>query len=274
MLLIQHTPDVQLSTLLQLLKVQRGVSVDKSTIWQSLHRAGYSRKKVSISALEQNEETRCQYLLTVAWISWQSNSCLWMSLHVTGLLHVDHTPGHSSAPVLGGMIILFVGSGKSPLLVVALCSTHFFKDTPSSQPCHLMGFCTLRFKTAHTPLSNSIVLLKHFLKTWTSFHSPTWWLWWIMHPFINHLSFVKWLKNGSSILTTTGTWNECWQWLVECDFYICHHTHLTSTPLKKPFRASSHGFVLTGMKCWLKWIEAWNHVHMRSFGEQCLHQSR
>lgn len=65
MLLIQHTPDVQLSTLLQLLKVQRGVSVDKSTIWRSLHRAGYSRKKVSISALEQNEETRCQYLLTV-----------------------------------------------------------------------------------------------------------------------------------------------------------------------------------------------------------------
>ena len=65
MSLIQHTPDVQLSTLLQLLKVQWGVFVDKSNVWRSLHRAGYSRKKVSISALEQNEETRCQYLLTV-----------------------------------------------------------------------------------------------------------------------------------------------------------------------------------------------------------------
>ena len=36
-----------------------------------------------------------------------------MSPHVTGLLHVDHTPGHSLAPVLRGMIILFVGSGES-----------------------------------------------------------------------------------------------------------------------------------------------------------------
>ena len=36
-----------------------------STIWESLRCAGYSMKKVSISALEQNEDARCQFLLTV-----------------------------------------------------------------------------------------------------------------------------------------------------------------------------------------------------------------
>ena len=65
MSLIQHTPDIQLSELQQLLKIQRGASVSKPTIWRTLHRAGYSRKKASVSALEQNEDACCQYLLTV-----------------------------------------------------------------------------------------------------------------------------------------------------------------------------------------------------------------
>ena len=63
--LIEHTPDIHLSELQQLLKIQQGMSVSVSTIWRSLHLAGYSMKQVSISALEQNEDTRCQYLLTV-----------------------------------------------------------------------------------------------------------------------------------------------------------------------------------------------------------------
>ena len=63
--LVQHTPDIHLSELQQLLKTQRGAPVSKPTIWRSLRRAGYSRKKTSISVLEQNEDARCQYLLTV-----------------------------------------------------------------------------------------------------------------------------------------------------------------------------------------------------------------
>ena len=65
MSLIQHTPDIQLSELQKLLKVQRGMSVSESTIWRSLHRAGYSMKTISISAVERNEDIRCQYLLKV-----------------------------------------------------------------------------------------------------------------------------------------------------------------------------------------------------------------
>ena len=41
------------------------MSVSVFTIWRSLRLAGYSMKKVSISALEQNEDARCQYILTV-----------------------------------------------------------------------------------------------------------------------------------------------------------------------------------------------------------------
>ena len=65
MSLIQHTPDIRLSELQQLLKIQQGASVTVATIWRSLCGAGYSMKKVSISALEQNEDACCQYLLTV-----------------------------------------------------------------------------------------------------------------------------------------------------------------------------------------------------------------
>jgi hypothetical protein len=54
-----------LSELRRRLEVERGVSVHTSTISRALHHAGYSTKNVSISALEQNEEARCQYLLTV-----------------------------------------------------------------------------------------------------------------------------------------------------------------------------------------------------------------
>lgn len=54
-----------LSELRQRLEVERGMIVHESTISRSLRRAGYSMKKVSVSALEQNEDIRCQYLLTV-----------------------------------------------------------------------------------------------------------------------------------------------------------------------------------------------------------------
>ena len=63
--LIKHTPDMYLSELQHMLEVVRGVSVHKSTVCRSLHRAGYSLKKASISALEQNEDLRCEYLLEV-----------------------------------------------------------------------------------------------------------------------------------------------------------------------------------------------------------------
>jgi hypothetical protein len=46
-------------------EMDRGVSTHESTISRSLHRAGYSMKKVSVSALEQNEDARSQYILTV-----------------------------------------------------------------------------------------------------------------------------------------------------------------------------------------------------------------
>lgn len=39
--------------------------VHESTISRSLRRAGYSLKNVSVSALEQNEDIRAEYILTV-----------------------------------------------------------------------------------------------------------------------------------------------------------------------------------------------------------------
>jgi hypothetical protein len=65
MSLTQHTPDIHLSELRQQLEAQRGVSVSVSTISRLLHRLGYSMKKISVSALERNEDIRCEYLLTV-----------------------------------------------------------------------------------------------------------------------------------------------------------------------------------------------------------------
>lgn len=63
--LIRHTLDIYLSELRHLLEVERGVSVHVSTISRTLHCVGYSMKNVSISALEQNEDDHCQYLLTI-----------------------------------------------------------------------------------------------------------------------------------------------------------------------------------------------------------------
>ena len=40
------------------------MSINETTIWRSLNRAGYSMK-VSVPALEQNEDLRSLYLLTV-----------------------------------------------------------------------------------------------------------------------------------------------------------------------------------------------------------------
>jgi len=64
-LLARHTPDIYLSELRHRLEVERGVTVHESTIYRSLHRAGYSMKKLSISAIKQSEDDRCQYLLNV-----------------------------------------------------------------------------------------------------------------------------------------------------------------------------------------------------------------
>ena len=57
--------DVYISELQRLLEVEWGLSVHASTISWSLHRAGYSTKNVSVSALEQNKDDRYEYLLTV-----------------------------------------------------------------------------------------------------------------------------------------------------------------------------------------------------------------
>lgn len=54
-----------LSELKRRLELARGVSVHESTIYRLLRRAGYSMKKPSVIALEWNEDTRCEYLLTV-----------------------------------------------------------------------------------------------------------------------------------------------------------------------------------------------------------------
>ena len=72
------------------LEVKQGVSVHTSTISQSLHHAGYSVKNVSISVLEQNEEDRCQYLLTVGLsftaeqlVFVDESACNWITTHRT-----------------------------------------------------------------------------------------------------------------------------------------------------------------------------------------------
>ena len=62
--LVRHTPDMYLSELRQRLEMDRGVSTHESSISRSPHRAGYSMKD-SVSALEQNKDARCQYILTV-----------------------------------------------------------------------------------------------------------------------------------------------------------------------------------------------------------------
>ncbi|KAH7910742.1 hypothetical protein BJ138DRAFT_1101579 [Hygrophoropsis aurantiaca] len=54
-----------LAELRDALLTARGIDVDESTISRTLHRRGFSRKKVTRAALERNEELRNQFQLLV-----------------------------------------------------------------------------------------------------------------------------------------------------------------------------------------------------------------
>jgi len=64
--LVQHRPDWFLDELLNLLKINRFVSVHYTTIYRELERAGMSRKKLKIIAKERNEPLRNDYMRHMA----------------------------------------------------------------------------------------------------------------------------------------------------------------------------------------------------------------
>jgi len=63
--LIERTPDIYGSELKSALSQSRGVEVDESTITRSLHRRGYTRKKIQRIAVERSEEARAEYQLII-----------------------------------------------------------------------------------------------------------------------------------------------------------------------------------------------------------------
>jgi len=54
--IVCHNPDIYLDELQQLLEEHCGVQVNASTIWRSLLYSGLTMKRITKSALEQNEE--------------------------------------------------------------------------------------------------------------------------------------------------------------------------------------------------------------------------
>jgi hypothetical protein len=59
--LIERTPDIYLHEIQEELTSNRGVNVSLSCISVSIHRRGYSRKKLSVPAAERDEALRMEF---------------------------------------------------------------------------------------------------------------------------------------------------------------------------------------------------------------------
>jgi Fe2+ or Zn2+ uptake regulation protein len=64
--LIERTPDLYLRELKVDLEENRGVSVDTSTIYRTLHRRGFSLKKNNFVASERVEDNRARFQIEVS----------------------------------------------------------------------------------------------------------------------------------------------------------------------------------------------------------------
>ncbi|KAJ3870640.1 hypothetical protein F5051DRAFT_314479, partial [Lentinula edodes] len=60
---IRQRNDLYLDELQDLVSSRLGISVDDLTIWRTLHRQGFTMKKLSRAALERNEDRRAQFRL-------------------------------------------------------------------------------------------------------------------------------------------------------------------------------------------------------------------
>ena len=158
-LLIKHTPDMYLSELQHRLEVSWGVSVHESTICWSLHHAGYSMKKPSISALEWNKDIHCKYLLTVG-LEFSAEQLVFVDESACNQITTHHQCAWSPVGHCAWRHDYFICGKQWVPPVLTMHLTHFFQGILYSQQCHLMGFCISQSKTNPTLLLNSIVSLK------------------------------------------------------------------------------------------------------------------
>lgn len=63
--LLERTPDLYLRELQRDLMTNRGVHVSLGTISRTLKRRGFTRKKLGVTAIEQDEEVRGEYLTRI-----------------------------------------------------------------------------------------------------------------------------------------------------------------------------------------------------------------
>jgi transposase len=64
--LIERTPDITLQELKEDLEINRGVSVNKSTVYRTLIRHGFTLKRSGLVAKEHVEEDRVRYMVEIA----------------------------------------------------------------------------------------------------------------------------------------------------------------------------------------------------------------
>lgn len=64
--LVERTPDLLLRELKEYLETNRGVSVDKSTIYRTFLRRGFTLKRNAFVAKERIEEDRVRYAIEIS----------------------------------------------------------------------------------------------------------------------------------------------------------------------------------------------------------------
>ncbi|KAF8834428.1 hypothetical protein BDN67DRAFT_868455, partial [Paxillus ammoniavirescens] len=62
---IQKLPDLYLDELQEMLALSCGVQVSRATVWQTLHRAGFTMKKITCVAAERSAEKHCKYIAKI-----------------------------------------------------------------------------------------------------------------------------------------------------------------------------------------------------------------
>ncbi|KAF9228549.1 hypothetical protein BS17DRAFT_663580, partial [Gyrodon lividus] len=62
---IQKAPDLYLDELKEMLAVSCGVDVSRTTVWRTLHQAGFTMKKITRVAAERLAQKRLEYIARI-----------------------------------------------------------------------------------------------------------------------------------------------------------------------------------------------------------------
>jgi len=189
------------------------IDASPSTIMRTLHRRGFTRKKVLFNLWSITEALELifhrwhgQQLNRTSGIV-QNSRCLWANIlrrnnwfsQMKATLIVFHTeetmPGPLEATALGGVTSLFVAFGKHHLFWLTTAQW-FCLGIPSFLPFLSMASFTLKWLItpslgAHSPILYGVCWIRC-----NHGHSQTQCLWWIMHVYTRFQVYGRWLKSG------------------------------------------------------------------------------